>query len=111
MIIDDGFCSHAPEPTKDVGGKDSDPGPGRHTRECAFGTRSSVSKFVTANHDGDQAGDLGDGSCEECLQGGESGIERRAALCHGECRPNEDKRKEDIGRAIPGTKCAKKALR
>jgi hypothetical protein len=107
VIVDDDFSSHAPEPTKDVGGEDSDPGTRSHTCESPLCAGCSMSKFVAANHNGDQAGDLGDGSCEECLKGGESGIKRRAALCHGECRPNDDKRKEDVGRAIPARETRK----
>ena len=39
----------------------------------------AVSELIAADHDGDQAGDLGNSSGEEVLESGESRVERRAA--------------------------------
>jgi hypothetical protein len=44
-----------------------DPGPGCHPREGLFRAGLSVSELVATNHDGDQAGDFGNGSGEKVL--------------------------------------------
>jgi hypothetical protein len=44
-------------------------------------TRLAVHELVTADHNGNEASDLGDSSGEKSLQIGRSGVERRAALC------------------------------
>jgi hypothetical protein len=59
--------SDTPEPVEDIHGHYRDPGPGRYARESFFRARLSVGELVSTNHDGDQAGDFGDGSGEEVL--------------------------------------------
>jgi hypothetical protein len=50
-----------------------------------------VSELIAADHDGDQAGDLGYGSGEEVLQRGESCVEWRAArLGERDCGDNDN---------------------
>ena len=44
-----------------------------------FGAGLAVSKAVAADHNGDQASNLGNGSCEEGLEGSKSGVKWGAA--------------------------------
>jgi hypothetical protein len=65
---------HAPKPTENVRGENSDPGAGCHTSQIFFGARLSMGEHVTANHDGDQAGNLRYSSGKQGLKRGESAL-------------------------------------
>jgi hypothetical protein len=50
--------------------------------DCGFlCARFAVRKLVAANHDCDEAGNLGNRASEEGLHGGKAGIERRLSDC------------------------------
>ena len=72
---------HAPEPTQDVDSENGNPGSGSDAGESLLRARFAMREAIAANHNRNQACDLGDGSSEEGLQSGEAGVERRAADC------------------------------
>ena len=53
-----------------------------------------MGELIAANHDGDQAGNLGNRSREKVLQGSEPGVEGRSALrkCERREKNGEDER-------------------
>ena len=65
----------APEPGQDVDSENGDSGSGGDAGESFLGSRFPVRKPVAADHDRDQACDLGDGSGEEGLEGSKAGVE------------------------------------
>jgi hypothetical protein len=60
----DGVFLHAPEPSQNVHGENSNAGSGGYAGKGLLCAWFSVRKAVAADDDGDQASDFGDGSGE-----------------------------------------------
>lgn len=67
--------SDSPQPGEDVGRQHSDTSAGCDPGQIALRTGLPVREHISANHNGDQAGNLGDSSGEQGLERRESGIE------------------------------------
>ena len=78
---------NAPQPSQHIRRKHGDSGSSGHARQRLLRARLTMCKLVSANDDGNQAGDFGYGASEERLQGGEAGIKGRTALGVG-CERN-----------------------
>lgn len=70
----------SPQPAQYVRGEHCDSGSGGDTGKRLLRAGFSMREAVTANHDGNQTGDLRDRAGEEVLQRGEPAIERRTGL-------------------------------
>ena len=68
--------SDSPKPGQYICCQDSNPRPGRYTGEGFLRARFSMGELVAANHDRNQARDLGYRAGEKVLHCGEAGIER-----------------------------------
>ena len=58
------MCLHTPEPTQDVHSEDGNAGSGGDPSKGLLGSWFPMGEAVTADHNGNQAGDLGNRSCE-----------------------------------------------
>ena len=70
----------APQPSQNIRGEYSDPASCRDAGERLLCAWFTMGKLVSANDDGNQAGDFRYRAGEEGLQGGEPGIKGRSAL-------------------------------
>jgi hypothetical protein len=78
-----------PQPGQDIGREDGNTCTGGNTGESFFGAGFPVREAITADNDRNQTCYLGDGACEEGLNGGEAGVEGRAALGMSDDRKEE----------------------
>jgi hypothetical protein len=69
-----------PQPSQDIRGKNSDAASCRDASECFLSSWFAVRKLISADDDGNEAGDFRYRASEEGLQGGEPGIKGRTAL-------------------------------
>jgi len=67
---------YAPEPTQDIYGENGDARSSGNASERLFRAGFAVRESVAADHDCDQTGDLRYSSREECLECGETCVER-----------------------------------
>src|ERR1700691_1129949 len=86
----------APEPAQNVDRHDGDSGSGGDPRQGLFCAWLTVRETVAANHDGDEAGDLGDGSREQSLKRIESGIEGTRLGLRGQRDKQQDAGSRDV---------------